>query len=90
MGTNISNKLMLLLLHASLYFNRRPHISFVAKLIFLLLPSIKQQVDQTLKIAAGQRFIPFVVVNSFELTPRARQIYEELKVATEKIQKVRR
>jgi O-antigen chain-terminating methyltransferase len=89
-NSGCQNKIMLPLLHAALYFNRRPKFILVTRLIFSLFPSIKQQVEQTVKVAAGQRFSPFVIVNSTDLTPRARQVYKDLKEATMKIQKVRR
>jgi len=82
--SKIKNNISLLLLHAFLYLNRRPHFHPIAKLGFLILPSIKFQVEQAAKVASSQKTMAFIALKPMDLTPRAHRIYEEIKAATAK------
>lgn len=75
----IRHKLMLFLIRAFLYLNRRRHLRFIAKLGFLLFPSIKYRIDQSAQVTSNKMPLGMVATTPENLTPRARKIYDDLK-----------
>jgi SAM-dependent methyltransferase len=81
----IKKKTKFLLLHASLYVNRRPKLRQVALVVLAKFPTLKVR----LKVAMMNRYFeqtakPTVSTDLANLTPRARQIYADLKDAIDR------
>jgi SAM-dependent methyltransferase len=80
----IKTKTKLLLAHASLYVNRRPKLRQAALGVLARFPTLKAR----LKVATMNRYfaqttVPTVSTDLANLTPRARQIYADLRAAIE-------
>ena len=86
----LKTKIKLLLAHAKLYVIRRPKLRHAVLLVLAQFPTLKAR----LKVAPmnrsfAQTTMPTVSTDLANLTPRARQIYADLKVAIERQQKER-
>lgn len=82
--TNVQKQSSLLLTHTLLYLNCRPRFSFLTKIGFRLFPSVKLLVLQATRVGATSSVgthLPFIATKPSELTPRAREFYDELKQA---------
>jgi SAM-dependent methyltransferase len=81
----IKTKTKLLLAHASLYVNRRPNLRQAALVVLAKFPTLKAR----LKVATMNRYFepttkPTASTDLANLTPRARQIYADLKDAIDR------
>jgi O-antigen chain-terminating methyltransferase len=83
-------KTKLLLVHASLYVNRRPKLRHAVLSVLARFPNLKTRLKVTiLNRSSAQTIAPFVPINLTKLTPCALQIYIDLKAAIEHRQKER-
>jgi hypothetical protein len=77
-------KIKLLLTHAMFYINRRPRLKRIVLAILTLFPTLKRRLGQlAVGASVAQRARPYFATELANLTPRARRIYTELKVAKE-------
>lgn len=77
-------KIKLLLTHTKLYINQRPKLRRIALAILAHTPTLVGRIKQaTRAVSSEQRDYPPTVTKLANLPPRARQIYDDLKVAIE-------
>lgn len=78
------DKIKLLLTHTKLYINQRPKLRRIALAILAHTPTLVGRIKQlTRAVSSEQRDYPPTVTKLANLPPRARQIYDDIKVAIE-------
>ena len=86
----IKTKIKLLQAHASLYVNRRPKLRHAALGVLARFPTLKARLKvATMNRSFAQTTVPTVSTDLANLTPRARQIYADLKDAIDRRKKER-
>lgn len=81
---NHKKKIRLFLTHAKLYINRRPGLKRVALAGLAPFPALARRLAQaTLAASPAQIARPQVATELAHLTPRARRIYADIKIAIE-------
>jgi len=84
----IKTKIKILLAHASLYVTRRPKLRDAALVVLAQFPSLRARLKvATMNRSFAQTTVPTVSTDLANLTPRARQIYADLKDAIDRRQK---
>ena len=80
----------LVLTHAILYLNRRPKLRHAALRVLTWFPGLKARlVGAAMGRSFAQTTVPTVSTDLASLTPRARQIYADLKDAIDRRKKER-
>ena len=83
-------KIKLLLAHAKLYVTCRPKLRHVALVVLAQFPTLKARLKvATMNRSFAQTTVPTVSTDLADLTPRARQIYADLKDAIDRRKKER-
>jgi len=78
------DKIKLLLTHTKLYINQRPKLRRIALAILAHTPTLVGRIKQvTRAVSSEQRDYPPTVTKLANLPPRARQVYDDLKVSIE-------
>lgn len=87
MKSALKMKIKLLLADIRLYLIQRPNLKKAAMLVLISFPNLKVRLKQaSLNVFSAQSSMPNIPTKLVSLTPRARQIYVDLKRAIEQNQ----